>query len=65
MALTDKQEMFCREYRIDLNATQAAIRVEYSVKMASRTTLRYQSKLGLWGRTSSFQSPNNELVYVD
>lgn len=26
MALTDKQEMFCREYFIDLNATQAAIR---------------------------------------
>lgn len=25
MALTDKQEMFCREYLIDLNATQAAI----------------------------------------
>ncbi|MCC4697412.1 MULTISPECIES: terminase small subunit, partial [Enterobacterales] len=24
MALTDKQEMFCREYLIDLNATQAA-----------------------------------------
>ncbi|MCV5137772.1 terminase small subunit, partial [Escherichia coli] len=23
MALTDKQEMFCREYLIDLNATQA------------------------------------------
>lgn len=27
MALTDKQEMFCREYLIDLNATQAAILV--------------------------------------
>ncbi|EKF9564384.1 TPA: terminase small subunit [Vibrio cholerae] len=26
--LTDKQEMFCREYLIDLNATQAAIRHE-------------------------------------
>ncbi|MDE9480013.1 terminase small subunit, partial [Xenorhabdus bovienii] len=26
MALTDKQEMFCREYLVDLNATQAAIR---------------------------------------
>lgn len=24
MALTDKQEMFCREYLIDLNATQVA-----------------------------------------
>lgn len=28
--LTDKQEMFCKEYMIDLNATQAAIRAGYS-----------------------------------
>ncbi|QAV21997.1 terminase small subunit [Proteus hauseri] len=34
MALTDKQEMFCREYLVDLNATQAAIRAGYSEKTA-------------------------------
>ena len=28
--LTDKQKMFCKEYLIDLNATQAAIRAGYS-----------------------------------
>lgn len=28
--LTDKQEMFCKEYLVDLNATQAAIRAGYS-----------------------------------
>lgn len=28
--LTDKQELFCQEYLIDLNATQAAIRAGYS-----------------------------------
>jgi len=32
--LTAKQEMFCREYLIDLNATQAAIRAGYSEKTA-------------------------------
>jgi len=32
--LTAKQEMFCREYIIDLNATQAAIRAGYSEKTA-------------------------------
>jgi phage terminase small subunit len=32
--LTEKQERFCREYIIDLNAKQAAIRSEYSVKTA-------------------------------
>ena len=30
MALTDKQDMFCSEYLIDLNATQAAVRARYS-----------------------------------
>ena len=32
--LTAKQELFCIEYLIDLNATQAAIRAGYSVKTA-------------------------------
>lgn len=35
MALTDKQELFCREYLIDLNATQAAIRAGCSAKTAT------------------------------
>lgn len=34
--LTPKQEMFCKEYLIDLNATQAAIRAGYSLKTAQR-----------------------------
>jgi phage terminase small subunit len=32
--LTDKQQAFCREYLVDLNATQAAIRAGYSEKTA-------------------------------
>ena len=32
--LTDKQQRFCDEYLIDLNATQAAIRAGYSEKTA-------------------------------
>lgn len=32
--LTKKQEMFCLEYLVDLNATQAAIRAGYSEKTA-------------------------------
>jgi hypothetical protein len=32
MKLTAKQEMFVKEYLVDLNATQAAIRAEYSQK---------------------------------
>lgn len=32
--LTEKQKMFCKEYLIDLNATQAAIRAGYSERSA-------------------------------
>lgn len=35
--LTAKQQRFCDEYLIDLNATQAAIRAGYSRKTAYRT----------------------------
>lgn len=34
MKLTPKQQLFCDEYLIDLNATQAAIRAGYSAKTA-------------------------------
>ena len=34
MALNEKQQRFCDEYLIDLNATQAAIRAGYSEKTA-------------------------------
>ena len=33
--LTDRQAMFCNEYMIDLNATQAAVRAGYSKPSAS------------------------------
>ena len=40
--MTDKQDRFCEEYMIDLNATQAAIRAGYSPK-----TAREQAPLSL------------------
>jgi phage terminase small subunit len=36
VALTAKQQMFVKEYLVDLNATQAAIRAGYSVKTAGQ-----------------------------
>lgn len=42
--LTPKQERFCEEYLIDLNATQAAIRAGYSEKLhESRRHKTYQN----------------------
>ena len=43
--LTDKQQMFCKEYLIDLNATQACIRAGYSEKTANRIASENLSKL--------------------
>ena len=34
--LTPKQDRFCHEYMVDCNATQAAIRAEYSKKTAGK-----------------------------
>mgnify|MGYP003659941065 CR=1 FL=1 len=44
-ALTPKQERFCHEYLIDLNATQAAVRALYSVDSASEQGSRLLGKL--------------------
>ena len=35
-ALTKKQDLFCQEYMVDLNASKAAVRAAYSAKTASR-----------------------------
>lgn len=42
--LTPKQELFVKEYLIDLNATQAALRAGYSVKSAERIGLELLRK---------------------
>jgi phage terminase small subunit len=42
--LTPKQECFCQEYLIDLNATQAAIRAGYSAKTAGVIGYEYLKK---------------------
>ena len=40
VSLTDRQERFCEEYLLDLNATQAAIRAGYSPESARVTACR-------------------------
>lgn len=42
---TNKQRMFCREYLIDLNATQACIRAGYSAKTAKQQGSRLLTKV--------------------
>lgn len=45
--LTDKQAAFVREYLIDLNATQAAIRAGYSPKTAKEQGAQNLTKLNI------------------
>lgn len=65
MALTDKQEMFCCEYLIDLNATQAAIRAGYSAKTANRIAARLLSKVDIQNRIVELKTNRNESVGID
>lgn len=65
MALTDKQEMFCREYLVDLNATQAAIRAGYSEKTANEQGAQNLAKLSIAERIAELKLERNEAVKVD
>lgn len=65
MALTDKQEMFCREYLIDLNATQAAIRAGYSENTARKIGSENLTKPDVQNRITELKSQRNEQVNID
>lgn len=47
MALSEKQERFVKEYLIDMNATQAAIRAGYSPKTANEQGARMLTKVSI------------------
>lgn len=53
--LTDKQEAFCREYIIDYNATQAAIRAGYSRKTANEQGARLLANVSIQERLKALK----------
>jgi phage terminase small subunit len=65
MALTDKQEMFCREYLIDLNATQAAIRAGYSEKTSNEQGARLLANVSVQSRISELKAERNDRIDID
>lgn len=65
MALTDKQEMFCREYLIDLNATQAAIRAGYSEKTAPTIACENLIKPNVQQRIAELKAERNDRIEID
>ena len=63
--LTDKQEMFCKEYIIDLNATQAAIRAKYSEKTSGVIGLENLGKPLIQARLAELMQERSERVQID
>jgi phage terminase small subunit len=62
--LTPKQEMFCKEYLIDLNATQAAIRAGYSPKTAKETGYENLTKPHIAEYINDMKSKREEKVEI-
>lgn len=63
--LNAKQEMFCREYIVDLNATQAAIRAGYSEKTANNQVGRLLVNVGIQARIEELKAARNKDVKID
>lgn len=54
--MTEKQEAFCREYLIDYNATQAAIRAGYSEKGANGQGTRLLANASIKSRLAELKA---------
>ncbi|WP_145494579.1 terminase small subunit [Yersinia bercovieri] len=63
--LTDKQELFAREYLKDLNATQAAIRAGYSEKTARKIGSENLTKPDVAERIAELKGERCEEVGID
>lgn len=62
--LTPKQERFCQEYLIDLNATQSAIRAGYSAKTAHSHGPRLLENVGVRDFISELKSVRSEATGI-
>lgn len=63
--LNDKQTAFCREYLIDLNGTQAAIRAGYSERTANRIASQLLTKLDVQAFITKLKNDRNQRVETD
>ncbi|WP_213732647.1 terminase small subunit [Citrobacter europaeus] len=63
--LTDKQELFAREFIKDLNATQAVIRAGFSEKSARNQAYRLMTNDDILNRIAELKASRNEQVGVD
>lgn len=63
--LTPKQELFAKEYLIDLNATQSAIRAGYSEKTAAEQGARLLINVKVKQAISEAKSARQERTHID
>jgi len=63
--LTAKQERFCEEYLIDLNATQAAIRAGYSERTAKAMGCENLTKPYIAEKIAEMKSKRSEEASID
>lgn len=62
--ITPKQEAFCREYLVDLNATQAAIRAGYSAKTADRIGAQLLGKTWVAERVQALKQERSKATQI-
>jgi phage terminase small subunit len=62
--LTDKQEAFCREYVVDFNGTQAAIRAGYSEKTANEQAARLLANVSISNRVKELREEHSEQLEI-
>lgn len=63
--LTDKQELFAREFILDLNATQAAIRAGYSEKSSRNQGARMMANDDILNRIAELKADRNDEVGIN
>lgn len=62
--LEEKQKMFCREYLVDFNGTQAAIRAGYSKKTANEQASRLLTKVNVQAYLKKLIENRNERTKI-
>lgn len=62
--LNEKQKLFCQEYLVDLNATQAAIRAGYKPKNANRVASENLTKLDIQNYIAELKQDRVERVQI-
>jgi len=62
--LNDRQEMFCKEYVVDFNGTQAAIRAGYSKNTANEQAAQNLTKLSIQARIKELIHERSEEVGI-